>query len=265
MFSRYKLNELEEIISQGKALDNPDLFSNIPWYLIDAKEKLDYLSLKADYHVQRRENLKAYRCYLKTDKLKLTEKENVRIKLNQALSLFEMGAYNKMDLILNKVNKNLDQLEPKRLGFYYNLKAFIVEKKELDLTKALSLLQKAKGYISDLDGEYVLKAQLYNNYGRIRRLQNNLTDARSYYKKAKKYAVKSNKASLIVVIFDNLITIYSTQGDYNLLERTKQEYLSLLNDSLFTREEKMNLQLAIARDRFNPLNMENMFVKLTHS
>ena len=96
-----------------------------------------------------------------------------------------------------------------------------------------------------------MKAQLYNNYGRIRRLQNNLTDARSYYKKAKKYAVKSNKASLIAVIFDNLITIYSTQGDYNLLERTKQEYLSLLNDSLFTREEKMNLQLAIARDNLS--------------
>jgi len=165
-----------------------------------------------------------------------------------------------LDLILNEVNKNLDQLEPKRLGFYYNLKAFIVEKKELDLTKSLSLLQKAKDYISDLDNEPTLKAQLYNNFGRIRRLQNNLTDARSYYKKAKKYAVKSNKASLIAVIFDNLIKIYSTQGEYDLLEKTKDEYLRLLEDSLFSREEKMNLQLAIARDNLNSSDYKSFLI-----
>jgi|GEM_PF-1506345 tetratricopeptide (TPR) repeat protein len=251
LFNKYKLNQLEEIISQGKALDNPDLFNNKLWYLIDTKEKMDYLSLKADYHEQRREYPKAYKSYLQIDKLKLSEEENVRIKLNKALSLFEMGAYKKADLIMDDIKKNLDQLEAKRLGFYYNLKAFIVEKKDLDLTKALSLLQKAKDYISDLDEEHTLKAQLYNNFGRIRRLQNNLTDARSYYKKAKKHAVKSNEASLIVGIFDNLITIYSAQGEYDLLERTKQEYLSLLNDNLFTREEKMNLQLSIARNNLS--------------
>jgi len=260
LFSKYKLNQLEEIISQGKALDNQDLFSKFPWYLMDTKEKMDYLSLKADYHEQRREYPKAYKCYLQTDRLKLSDEEIVRIKLNKALSLFEMGSYNKADLILNKINKNLDQLEPKRLGFYYNLKAFIVEKKDLDLAKALSLLQKAKDYISDLDEDYALKAQLYNNFGRIRRLQNNLTDARSYYKKAKKHAVKSNEASLIVGIFDNLITIYSSQGEYDLLEKTKDEYLSLLEDSLFSREEKMKLQLAIARDNLSPADYKSFLI-----
>ena len=117
-FSKYKLNQLEEIINQSKALDNPDLFNNRPWYLIDTKEKLDYLSLKADYHEQRSENPKAYKCYLQMDRLKLSDEEIVRIKLNKALSLFEMGAYNKMDLILNEVNKNLDQLEPKSQRLY---------------------------------------------------------------------------------------------------------------------------------------------------
>jgi len=72
-FSKYKLNQLEEIINQGKALDNPDLFSNRPWYLIDAKEKLEYINLKADYHAQRREELKAYKSYLQTKKLKLSD------------------------------------------------------------------------------------------------------------------------------------------------------------------------------------------------
>jgi len=259
-FSKYKLNQLEEIINQGKALDNPDLFNNRPWYLIDAKEKLEYLNLKADYHAQRREELKAYKIYLQTQKLKLSNQEAAQVKINRALQLFKFGAYNKMNLILNEVNKNLDQLEPKRLGYYYNLKAFIVEKKELDLTKSLSLLQKAKDYISDLDNEPTLKAQLYNNFGRIRRLQNNLTDGRSYYKKAKKYAVKSNKASLIAVIFDNLITIYSTQGEYDLLEKTKDEYLRLLEDSLFSREEKMNLQLAIARDNLNSSDYKSFLI-----
>jgi len=259
-FSKYKLNQLEEIINQGKALDNPDLFSNRPWYLIDAKEKLEYINLKADYHAQRREELKAYKSYLQTKKLKLSDQEAAQVKINRALLLFKFGAYNKLDLILNEVNKNLDQLEPKRLGFYYNLKAFIVEKKELDLTKSLSLLQKAKDYISDLDNEPTLKAQLYNNFGIIRRLQNNLTDARSYYKKAKKYAVKSNKASLIAVIFDNLIKIYSTQGEYDLLEKTKDEYLRLLEDSLFSREETMNLQLAIARDNLSPSDYKSFLI-----
>lgn len=258
--SKYKLNQLEEIINQGKALDNPDLFNNRPWYLIDAKEKLEYLNLKANYHAQRREELKAYKSYLQTKKLKLSNQEAAQVKINRALLLFKFGAYNKMDLILDEVNKNLNQLEPKRLGYYYNLKAFIVEKKELDLTKTLSLLQKAKDYISDLDNEPTLKAQLYNNFGRIRRLQNNLTDARSYYKKAKKYAVKSNKASLIAVIFDNLITIYSTQGEYDLLEKTKDEYLRLLEDSLFSREEKMNLQLAIARDNLNSSDYKSFLI-----
>jgi len=85
------------------------------------------------------------------------------------------------------------------------LKALIVEKRDFDLAEAMSLLQKAKDYVSDLDNEYFFKATLFNNFGRIRRLQNNMTDTLGYYRKAKKYAVKTNRASLIVTTFDNLI------------------------------------------------------------
>jgi tetratricopeptide (TPR) repeat protein len=77
---------------------------------------------------------------------------------------------------------------------------------------------------------------------------------------AKKYAVKSNEASLIVVIFNNLISIYCAQGEYDLLEKTRQEYLSLLSDSLFTREEKINLQLAIARDNLSPADYRSFLI-----
>ena len=248
LFSKYKLNKLEKIINQGKALENPGLFNKKPWYLIDAKEQLEYYKLKSDFHNQRREQLKAYNCYLNIKKLNLTKTELDENKLNRALLLIKMGAYNKSDLILKEIEERLDQLELKNRAFYYNLKAFVTEKKDMNFTKVVSLLQKSKDLISDLDGEYPLKAQVFNNFGRIRRLQNNITDARYYYKRAKEYTVRTKEASLIAVIFDNLISIYSLNGEYELLEKTKNEYMDLLEESLFTKEEKLNLQLSIARD-----------------
>ena len=248
LFSKYKLNMLEKIINQGKALENPGLFNKKPWYLIDAKEQLEYYKLKSDFHNQRREQLKAYNCYLNIKKLNLTKTELDENKLNRALLLIKMGAYKKSDLILKEIEERLDQLELKNRAFYYNLKAFVTEKKDMNFTKVVSLLQKSKDLISDLDGEYPLKAQVFNNFGRIRRLQNNITDARYYYKRAKEYTVRTKEASLIAVIFDNLISIYSLNGEYELLEKTKNEYMDLLEESLFTKEEKLNLQLSIARD-----------------
>ena len=248
LFSKYKLNKLEKIINQGKALENPGLFNKKPWYLIDAKEQLEYYKLKSDFHNQRREQLKAYNCYLNIKKLNLTKTELDENKLNRALLLIKMGAYKKSDLILKEIEERLDQLELKNRAFYYNLKAFVTEKKDMNFTKVVSLLQKSKDLITDLDGEYPLKAQVFNNFGRIRRLQNNITDARYYYKRAKEYTVRTKEASLIAVIFDNLISIYSLNGEYELLEKTKNEYMDLLEESLFTKEEKLNLQLSIARD-----------------
>ena len=248
LFSKYKLNKLEKIINQGKALENLGLFNKKSWYLIDAKEQLEYYKLKSDFHNQRREQLKAYNCYLNIKKLNLTKTELDENKLNRALLLIKMGAYKKSDLILKEIEERLDQLELKNRAFYYNLKAFVTEKKDMNFTKVVSLLQKSKDLISDLDGEYPLKAQVFNNFGRIRRLQNNITDARYYYKRAKEYTVRTKEASLIAVIFDNLISIYSLNGEYELLEKTKNEYMDLLEESLFTKEEKLNLQLSIARD-----------------
>lgn len=244
--SRIKLNKLKKTLNQGRPIENEDLFIQKPVYMVDFVEKYEYNLLKANYYQQINKLSEAYQIYNGIDENKLFFKEKVNIRLNKAYLLINMGNLSKAENLINIID---DQNDP----FYLMLRSILIEKKTLDFETVNNLLQKAVDIISDNnDFDNAQKAMIYNNYGRVRSLEGNKTDAINYYTSSVELAQKANKKHLIHVSYQNLIHTLNLSGELEKSQKYMAEYQELIDsDIILDSFELFNLKIEIARQKMD--------------
>ncbi|MDI6602305.1 MAG: tetratricopeptide repeat protein [Thermoanaerobacteraceae bacterium] len=244
--SKWKLKKLEEMIDQGLSWDRDDLFSKKPFYIMDFAENYQYELLHAKHWIILKNYKKAYEIYNGIIESKLFDDEKKKISIEKAYMLYGLGDINRATGILESIK---DKNDPN----YLMLKSMITEN-ALDLDNAVIYLQKALNNIS-ITNNGILEAMIYNNYGRIRRIEGNNLDAIYYYRKSADIAKKYKEKQIIHTSFQNLIHLLLIEGDLDKSNAYLKEYedlidLNLLGDAV----EYYNLKLELSRQKPNGIS-----------
>ncbi|MBE6064820.1 tetratricopeptide repeat protein [Clostridium cochlearium] len=237
--SKIKLKKLEEVIEQGLIWDIDKLFLKKPFYIIDLVEKYRYKLLKADYLIVIEDFRGAYEIYNSIDEKRLFKNERLQLFRKKAYTLYRLGDMTKSKNILNIIE---DNNEPN----YLMLKAMICEN-SLDLDGASEYLQKALNSINK-SNDGILEAIIYNNYGRLRRMEGNLLDAINYYRLSANIAKKHKNKLIIHISFQNLINTCLLKGQIDNVEKYLKEYETLIDTNILNDAiEIYNLKVQMAR------------------
>lgn len=239
LFSKRKLENLRNFIVKGYSLNDERLFERKPFYLIDYIENYEFQKLKAEHLRALERFADAYEVYQSIDDKKLFEEEKTVLSRKKAFILYTLGDMNKAKHYLDCIE---DEFEPN----YLMLKAMI-EENAMNLETAGEYWQKALNVTSETK-EPLLCAMIYNNYGRLRFMEGNLTDAISFYRQSYEIARTQNNREIIHSSFQNLIHTSLRKGYKQKAMQYFREYETLIADkTLNDMKEGLNLRLEIAR------------------
>lgn len=239
LYSNGRLKSLRELLIVGHSMNNELLFEKKPFYLIDYVEKLQYLMLKSEHLRVLEKFADAYEVYQSIDERKLFDKERIDLLRKKAFILYSLGDMNKATYYLDRIK---DESEPN----YLMLKSMIAEN-DMDIEGASRYLQKALNLTSETK-EPLLKAMIFNNYGRLRLMEGNNTDAISFYQQSYEIAKNQKNREILHVSSQNLIHTCLLKEDKDKGIHYFKEYEILLTDkTLFDLKEEFNLRVEIAR------------------
>ncbi|MDD4592035.1 MAG: hypothetical protein PHG06_16675 [Parabacteroides sp.] len=239
--SRVKLKKIEKLIAQGQSWDRDDLFLKKPFYLIDYAEIYRYALLQADYLMERSEFKKAYEIYSSIDEKKLFQDEKNDLNIKKACVLFNLGDMNRAKILLEKT---IDQSSASWL-----LIRSLINEQAGDMDKAYECLQYALSTMPGTETDK-MKANIFSHFGRIKLMENNITDVIYYYKKAVDAAKRSQNKRQIHACFQNLIHAYLLNGDDSASMHSFNEY-EMLIDRNCTQDvlELNNLKVEVYRQK----------------
>ncbi len=252
LFSKRKLEDLRNLLVIGYSLNDERLFEKKPFYLIDYTENYEFQKLKAE-HLRALERFAgAYEVYQFIDDKKLFEEEIADLSRKKAFLLYTLGDMNKAKHYLSYIK---DESEPN----YLMLKAMI-EENAMNLETASEYWQKSLNVTSETK-EPLLQAMIYNNYGRLRFMEGNLTDAISFYRQSYEIAKNQKNREIIHSSFQNLIHTSLQKGDKQKAIQYFQEYETLIQDkTLNDMKEEFNLRLEISRQNKNNNEISKVIV-----
>lgn len=243
LYSKRKLEHLRSLLVKGYSLNDENLFEKKPLYLIDYVENYEFQKLKAEHFRALERFADAYEVYQSIDDKKLFEDEKRDLLRKKAFTLYSLGDMNKATHYLNCIK---DESEPS----YLMLKAMI-EENAMNLETASEYWQKALNVTSETK-EPLLRAMIYNNYGRLRFMEGNLTDAISFYRQSYEIAKTLKDREIIHTSVQNLINSSLQKGDKQKAIQYFQEYETLFQDkTLNDMIEEFNLRLEISRQNKN--------------
>jgi tetratricopeptide (TPR) repeat protein len=231
------------LLVKGYSLNDENLFEKKPLYLIDYVENYEFQKLKAEHLIAQEKFADAYEVYQSIDDKKLFKDEKRDLLRKKAFTLYSLGDMNKATHYLNCIK---DESEP----VYLMLKAMI-EENAMNLETASEYWQKALNVTSETK-EPLLRAKIYNNYGRLRFMEGNLTDAISFYRQSYEIAKTLKNREIIHTSVQNLIHTSLQKGDKQKAIQYFQEYETLFQDkTLNDMIEEFNLRLEISRQNKN--------------
>lgn len=243
LYSKRKLEDLRNLLVIGYSLNDERLFEKKLFYLIDHTENYQYQMLLAEHLKALERFADAYEVYQSIKDQKLFEDEKRDLIRKKVFLLYTLGDMNKAKHYLSCIE---DESEPN----YLMLKAMI-EENAMNLETASEYWQMALNVTSETK-ESQLRAMIYNNYGRLRFMEGNLTDAISFYRQSYEIAKTQKNSELIHSSFQNLIHTCLRKGDKQNAMHYFQEYEALITDkTLNDMEEELNLRLEIARQNKN--------------
>lgn len=243
LYSKRKLEHLRSLLVKGYSLNDENLFEKKPLYLIDYVENYEFQKLKAEHLIAQEKFADAYEVYQSIDDKKLFKDEKRDLLRKKAFTLYSLGDMNKATHYLNCIK---DESEP----VYLMLKAMI-EENAMNLETASEYWQKALNVTSETK-EPLLRAKIYNNYGRLRFMEGNLTDAISFYRQSYEIAKTLKNREIIHTSVQNLIHTSLQKGDKQKAIQYFQEYETLFQDkTLNDMIEEFNLRLEISRQNKN--------------
>lgn len=252
LYSQRKLEHLRSLLVKGYSLNDESLFEKKPFFLIDYIENYKFQKLKADHLRALERFADAYEVYQSIDDKKLFEEEIADLSRKKAFLLYTLGDMNKAKHYLSYIK---DESEPN----YLMLKAMI-EENAMNLERASEYWQKALNVTSETK-EPLLRAMIYNNYGRLRFMEGNLTDAISFYRQSYEIAKNQKNREIIHSSFQNLIHTSLQKGDKQKAIQYFQEYETLIQDkTLNDMKEEFNLRLEISRQYKNNNEISKVIV-----
>lgn len=241
-FSRYILRKQEQRMEQCvyEQTDDANL-ERCPLLLRTYADRLAWSALHNRYlmKMERYKDAYVFLNQMPMDNLFLNELEV--IYMGQANCLYHLGDVNKARMLLDGVsNHDISWLQ---------LDSLLWESRG-NLTKAFESLEQAK---NKLVTNHKLCASIYNNFGRLRRLQSNNTEASYYYRLAVDHALQDNDKLSMHVSYQNLIQVSAiTEGASEQTKRLLGEY-------------RGQLDLSRRLDRLEWGNFEIQYARQTHA
>lgn len=173
------------------------LFDKRPWYILTTAECFSFGQLCYQYFFYRKEYGRAYRSISEINENKLFYDERKKLYLMQVNSCIQLGSLSKAEFICSKID-NIEQ------NTEYFLAKSIIEEYKGDMDKASEYLQKALDSKVETTPIQV-QACLFNNFGRMQMLKNNLTDAGYYYQKCLELSSLKIPKSIRHIAYQNVI------------------------------------------------------------
>lgn len=175
------------------------------------KRKLDKLCNKE------KDPIKKYQKLLEIQEVKLTPPEKKLLNQQIYFALYELGYLKQAEVIMKKVEE--------KNGSRYLMFESIVAENRGNLEKARKLLEEAC-YKCQADKEnHYLQIQLWNNMGRIYRIEGNFREALTYYKQAAEGLIFSKEKGVAQEVYTNYIfTLSMLKTPWEEIEDIIQKY-----------------------------------------
>ena len=194
-------------------------------FLLDPLEKFEWHLLYAKTFSIRGEERKTYEilCGIKSDHL--FQNELHKLLIYKAFSLFEMGEIKGAAEILPDIApENTDLFLQRAL-----LMAFCEETRGKLSDASETLLSAINRNPNFLKSKVI--PQIYNNLGRIRKIERNVTDTLLYYKKAVQTAIQLHNKYVLCIAMENVILCHALEKDLPSAELWIEKYNGYIDNN----------------------------------
>jgi len=196
--------EKREVFEAGKI----KLFEKRPWYMMTPVERFLFGHTCYQFFSDRDDYKNAYHSLIDIRENKLFDYERKKLYLMQMSSCANLGALKKAEAIYSKISDTERDTE------CFLVKS-IVEEYKGDMVAAAEYLQQALDAKSEITPVPV-QVVLLNNFGRIRKLEENYTEATYYYQKCLELTSLKTTKGLRHVAYQNLIaTLHGNSAEPN--------------------------------------------------
>lgn len=204
-------NEAEKLLQQNK------------WLFLDPSERLRYYSLAAEAAAGLSDIRRSFELLMNVDITGLNTYEWRDLTLQKAGYAIQLGDYKKADLIVEK----LSNLSGEHLVQSNVIKALSAQFKG-DFEECSELLLNALSEGSDLPQERTYRIA-QNNFGQIREIEGNFTEAILYYKKALSCAKQTGDKRSLHIEYQNVIHLHLILKEFHEAKQLNKEYYSVID------------------------------------
>jgi tetratricopeptide (TPR) repeat protein len=203
LFSKIKnqINASEDVVAEK-------MLSHCRWLCVDPLMGYEWNLLNAKIYLIRGNIKKAYEILRDFNEQLLFEKEKDLLTVKKAGVLAQLGNYKGAATLTSGLKNVEGDLALQRAI----VDALCQEVRGELVTSSKTLLSALLNTTETATNEFIPK--IYNNLGRIRKIEGNITEALLYYEKAANAAVKMGYKHLIHISFQNLILSYALEKKF---------------------------------------------------
>ena len=218
-------SKIESQINAGEDAVAEKTLSRYHWLCcVDPLIRYEWNLLNAKIYSVRGNTRKAYEILCDCDEQTLFEKENDLLTLKKVGCLDQLGNYKGVGALTSRIKNVEGDLVLQRA-----MVDALCQEARGDLVAASETLLSALSTTESMASEYMPK--IYNNLGRIRKMEKNTTDTLLYYEKAAKSAAEMGNKHLIHVSFQNLILSYALGKKFVKAEKWIEKYHAKIDET----------------------------------
>jgi hypothetical protein len=218
-------SKIENQINAGEDVVAEKTLSRYHWLCcIDPLIRYAWNLLNAKIYSARGDIRKAYEILCDCDEQTLFEKENDLLTLKKASILAQLGNCKGAGALTSRLKNVEGDLVLQRA-----MVDSLCQDVRGELAASSETLLSALSTTESMASEFIPK--IYNNLGRIRRIERNTTEAMLYYEKAANAAVKVGDKHLIHVSFQNLILSYALGKKFDKAEKWIEDYRAKIDET----------------------------------
>ena len=223
LFSKIKLQ-----INAGDDAAAEKMLSHCRWLCVDPLMRYEWNLLNAKAYFIRGDFRKAYEILRDFSELFLFEKEKDLLTVKKAGVLAQLGNYKGAATLTSGLKNVEGDLALQRAI----VDALCQEVRGELATSSETLLSALLNTTETATNEFIPK--IYNNLGRIRKIEGNTTETLLYYEKAANAAVEMGYKHLIHAPFQNLILSYALEKKFDIAEKWIEKYHAQINENNVT-------------------------------
>ena len=218
-------SKIENQINAGENIVAEKTLSRYRWLCcVDPLVRYKWNLLNAKIHSIRGDIRKAYEILCDCDEQTLFEKENDLLTLKRASILAQLGNYKGAGTLTSGLKNVEGDLVLQRA-----IVDALCQEVKGELAAASETLLSALNTTENAVSESIPK--IYNNIGRIKKMEGNTTETLLYYEKAAKSAVEMGDKHLIHVSFQNLILSYALGKKSDKAEKWIEKYRAKIDEN----------------------------------